>query len=28
LEALPTNKFQPNLELLERLIESLDVQSK
>jgi hypothetical protein len=28
LEALPPNQFQPNLELLEQLIESLDVQSK
>ena len=28
LEALPPNKFQPNLELIEQLIESLDVQRK
>jgi hypothetical protein len=28
LEALPTNKFQPNLELLEQLMESLEVRIK
>jgi hypothetical protein len=28
LEALPANKFQPNLELLDQLIQSLEVQSK
>jgi len=28
LEALPANKFQPNLELVEQLIGSLEVQSK
>jgi hypothetical protein len=28
LDALPANKFQPNLELLEQLIGSLEVQSK
>ncbi len=27
LEALPTNKFQPNLDLLEQLIGSLEVKA-
>lgn len=28
LEALPANEFQPNLELLEQLIQSLEVQNQ